>query len=208
MRKILFYCASALCLLFVAVKPSLAGPCSPDTDEAPGIYVPDRGCAEIGFGYQYQHYDVLGQTFSDNGYNVDLWPSSIRLAHRWRGPLDRGRRRDHRFRIWSHRRNPIVWTPSRCFFGGGPHARHPEPHTPRTLDSCPAWFGALQVHPNQQDRLQLQLRFHGRRRGGCPNESRNLLAHSGRLPGNDFPVRRAIELLRRNRFDFLLLIHA
>lgn len=72
MRKILLYCTSALCLSFIAVKPSIAGPCSPDNNEAPGIYVPDRGCAEIGFGYQYQGYDVFGRTFHDDGYNVNI----------------------------------------------------------------------------------------------------------------------------------------
>jgi hypothetical protein len=70
MRKILLYCASALCLSFIAVKPSVAGPCSPDTNEVATVYVPDRGCAELGFGYQYQHYDVFGQKFGDNGFNV------------------------------------------------------------------------------------------------------------------------------------------
>ena len=70
MRKILLCCAGALCLSFVAVKPSVAGPCSQD-NEAATIYVPDRDCAQIGFGYQYQHYNVLNRSFSNNGYNVD-----------------------------------------------------------------------------------------------------------------------------------------
>jgi hypothetical protein len=70
MRKFLLYCASALCLSFIAAKPSVAGPCSPD-NEAASIYVPDRGCAQLGFGYQYQHYDVFGRSFGINGYNVD-----------------------------------------------------------------------------------------------------------------------------------------
>jgi hypothetical protein len=70
MRKILLCCASALCLSFIAVSPSVAGPCSQDS-EAPTVYVPERGCAELGFGYQYQHYDVFGRSFSNNGYNVN-----------------------------------------------------------------------------------------------------------------------------------------
>jgi len=70
MRKILLYCASALCLSFIAVKPSVAGPCSQD-NEAAAVYVPDRGCAELGFGYQYQHYNVFGRSFANNGFNVD-----------------------------------------------------------------------------------------------------------------------------------------
>jgi hypothetical protein len=70
MRKILLCCASALCLSFIAARPSIAGPCSQD-NEAPTVYVPDRGCAELAFGYQYQHYDVFGRSFGNNGYNVD-----------------------------------------------------------------------------------------------------------------------------------------
>jgi hypothetical protein len=72
MRKILFYCASALFLSFIAAAPSVAGPCSPDVNEAPTIFVPDRSCMEVGFGYQYQHYSVLGRTFHDNGFNVNF----------------------------------------------------------------------------------------------------------------------------------------
>ncbi len=60
-----------MCLSFVVAAPSIAGPCSPDTDEAPTIFVPDRSCMSVGFGYQYQNYDVLGRTFHDNGFNVN-----------------------------------------------------------------------------------------------------------------------------------------
>ena len=72
MRKILLYCASVLFLLIVAAARSVAGPCSPDVNEAPTIFVPDRSCLNVGFGYQYQHYDVLGRTFHDNGFNVSF----------------------------------------------------------------------------------------------------------------------------------------
>lgn len=71
MRKFLFLCGGILCLAFIAVTPSLAGPCSQQS-EAPGIFIPDRGCAEFGVGYQYQHYNVFGRTFNTNGYNVNL----------------------------------------------------------------------------------------------------------------------------------------
>jgi hypothetical protein len=71
MRRILFYCASALCLLLFTPKPSVAGPCSPD-EEVATVYVPDRGCFDIGFGYQFQHYSVFNRSFNDNGYNVDV----------------------------------------------------------------------------------------------------------------------------------------
>jgi hypothetical protein len=39
---------------------------------APGIFEPDRGNVSIGMGYQYQHYNVFGRSFHDNGYNADL----------------------------------------------------------------------------------------------------------------------------------------
>lgn len=72
MRKIWLYCASALCLSFLAAIPSIAGPCSPDANEAPTVYVPDRGCAEFGFGYQFQGFHEYGRKFHDNGFNVDF----------------------------------------------------------------------------------------------------------------------------------------
>lgn len=121
MRNILFYCASALCLLFIAVKPSLAGPCSPDNDEAPGIYVPDRGCAEIGFGYQYQHYDVLGKTFSDNGYNVDLGLHLFDWVTGGEGRLTVGAEGTTAFGFGHTNGTPSLDAKS-LFVGGGPHA--------------------------------------------------------------------------------------
>lgn len=71
MRRILFYCASVLCLLVFIPRPSVAGPCSPDQEVAT-VYVPDRGCLEVGFGYQFQHYNVFNRHFNDNGFNVDF----------------------------------------------------------------------------------------------------------------------------------------
>lgn len=72
MRKILIFCGAVLSLSLGVAAPSIAGPCSQQT-EAPGIFVPDRGCAEFGFGYQYQSYhNLLGRKFHTNGYNVDV----------------------------------------------------------------------------------------------------------------------------------------
>jgi hypothetical protein len=39
---------------------------------APRIYEPDRGLFEIGVGYQYQHYSVLGRSFHNHGFNSDV----------------------------------------------------------------------------------------------------------------------------------------
>lgn len=34
--------------------------------------MPDRGCYELGIGYQYQHFNVLGTTFHNHDYNLNL----------------------------------------------------------------------------------------------------------------------------------------
>jgi hypothetical protein len=72
MRKLLIFCGTVLCLSLVSAIPAAAGPCSPDS-EAPGIFIPDRSCFQLGFGYQYQHFNgVDGRTFNNNGYNIDV----------------------------------------------------------------------------------------------------------------------------------------
>jgi hypothetical protein len=119
MRKILLYCVSALCLSFVAVKPSIAGPCSQDT-EAATIYVPDRGCANLGFGYQYQHYNVFGNSYGNNGFNVDggvhlfdwLTGAEGRLTVRAEGTSAFG---------FGHTGGSPNLVAKSLFIGGGPH---------------------------------------------------------------------------------------
>jgi hypothetical protein len=40
---------------------------------APVSFQPsDRAAWQLGIGYQYQHFKILGQTFHDHGYNTDL----------------------------------------------------------------------------------------------------------------------------------------
>ena len=70
-RKFLVLCGAILFLSLTSVSPSIAGPCSRDT-EAPGIFVPDRGCFGLGIGYEYEHFNVLGTTFHNNAYNANL----------------------------------------------------------------------------------------------------------------------------------------
>jgi hypothetical protein len=38
----------------------------------PNIFEPDRGPLQVGFNYQYQHYDVFGRSFHTNGFNTDV----------------------------------------------------------------------------------------------------------------------------------------
>jgi opacity protein-like surface antigen len=70
LRKLLALCGVVFCFLVISVTPSVAGPCTQDS-EAPGIFVPDRGCAEIGVGYQYQQNDIFSP-FNTNGYNINF----------------------------------------------------------------------------------------------------------------------------------------
>jgi len=69
--KFIVLCGAVLCLLLTAAVPSLAGPCT-EQSEAPGIFVPDRGCFDLGIGYQFQHFNVLGTTFHNNDYNMNF----------------------------------------------------------------------------------------------------------------------------------------
>ena len=69
--RFMVFCGAVLCLWLTAPIPSLAGPCT-EQSEAPGIFVPVRGCFELGVGYQYQHFNVLGTRFHNNDYSVDF----------------------------------------------------------------------------------------------------------------------------------------
>jgi len=69
--RFMVFCGAVLRLCLTAAIPSLAGPCT-EQREAPGIFVPVRGCFELGVGYQYQHFNVLGARFHNNGYNADF----------------------------------------------------------------------------------------------------------------------------------------
>jgi outer membrane protein with beta-barrel domain len=70
-RRLMVLCGALLCLWLIAPMPSFAGPCT-EQSEAPGIFVPVRGCFGLGVGYQYQHYDVLGVKFHNHAYSADL----------------------------------------------------------------------------------------------------------------------------------------
>jgi hypothetical protein len=121
MRKILLYCLSALCLFFVAAIPSIAGPCSPDSNEAPTIYVPDRSCLDFGYGYQYQHYnDVYGRSFADNGFNLDFGMHLFDPLTGAVGRMTAGLEATSAFGFGSTGGNPNLSAKS-LFVGAGPH---------------------------------------------------------------------------------------
>ena len=77
MRKLLLLCGAVLCLSLTAVAqdaPAALDASSPASEPAaPAALSPsDREPWQLGIGYQYQHYKVLGQTFHDNGFNTDI----------------------------------------------------------------------------------------------------------------------------------------
>lgn len=121
-RKALVVAGSVLCVSLVFAKPSVAGPCTPDRGEAPGIYVPDRGCFELGIGYEYEHFHVLGTSFHNNAYNANftmhlfdaVTGATGRLTVGAEGALDAGFG-------GKASTNPVVDAKS-FFIGAGPHA--------------------------------------------------------------------------------------
>ena len=77
MRKLLVLCGTILCLSMTAAAqdaPAAFDASSPASEPAaPVSFRPsDRAQWQLGFGYQYQHFKILGQTFHDNGYNTDF----------------------------------------------------------------------------------------------------------------------------------------
>ncbi len=119
MRKILFYCASALCLLLFTPRASVAGPCSPDQEVAT-VYVPDRGCVDFGFGYQYQHYGVFHQHFNDNGFNVNVGMHLVDWLTGAEGRLSVNLEGTGAFGFGHTSGTPSLDSKS-LFLGGGPH---------------------------------------------------------------------------------------
>ena len=86
----------------------------------PLIFEPDHGRFQIGAGYQYQHYNVLGQRFHDHGYNTDfsvhvvdlISGASLRLAGAIEGTAVFG---------FGDTDGTANATAKSLFIGGGPH---------------------------------------------------------------------------------------
>jgi len=86
MRKISILCVALFCISLTAsaqdsttafdASPSASEPAAP----AP-LTPPDRDPWQIGVGFQYSHYNVLGQTFHDFGYQADV----TRYLNNWFG---------------------------------------------------------------------------------------------------------------------------
>lgn len=98
---------------------SWAGPCK-ESSEAPGIFVPDRGCFSLGIGYQYQHFNVLGSKFHNNGYNMDFDMHLIDLVTGGDGRLTLGAEAGMNGGFGGHPNGNPALDAKSLFFGVGP----------------------------------------------------------------------------------------
>ena len=116
MRRLLFLCGAVLYLSLTAVAqdaPAALDASSPASEPAaPAALSPsNREPWQLGIGYQYQHYQVLGQTFHDHGFNTDL----TRYLNDWfgvEGAVAMG---------FGDTETPVELTAKSLFVGGGPH---------------------------------------------------------------------------------------
>ncbi len=121
LRRMLLFCGAIVCLLLISITSATAGPCSPDSNEAPGIYVPDEGCFALGVGYQYQHFNVLGSSFHDNGYNVNFTMHLFDLVTGADGRLTVGLEGAANAGFGGHPNGDSSLDAKSLFVGAGPH---------------------------------------------------------------------------------------
>ena len=116
MHKLLVLCGALLCFsLTAAAQESTAAfdASSPASEAAtPASLMPaDRTPWQLGLGFQYQHYDLLGQNFHTFGYNVGI----TRYVNDWFGVEGVGS-----FGFGTAGSAPSL-TAKSFFVGGGPH---------------------------------------------------------------------------------------
>jgi hypothetical protein len=97
----------------------VAGPCTTDQEVAT-VYVPDRGCVNVGFGYQFQHYNVFNRHFNDNGFNVSAGMHLVDWLTGAEGRLTVGLEGTSAFGFGHTGGAPNLDVKS-LFIGGGPH---------------------------------------------------------------------------------------
>jgi hypothetical protein len=116
MLKLSVLCGALFCLsLTAAAQESTAAfdAGSPASEPAApaSLTPPDREAWQLGIGFQYQHYSLLGQSFHTVGYNVGL----TRYLNNWFGIEGAGV-----FGFGSAGTAPSLDAKS-FFIGGGPH---------------------------------------------------------------------------------------
>lgn len=120
MRMVAGLYIAVLFSCFYSNMPALAGPCTEDS-EPPGIYVPDRGCFELGIGYQYQHFDVLSTRFHTNAYNADVGMHLVDLVTGAAGRLTGGVEGVITAGFGGHTGGSPALDAKTLFLGAGPH---------------------------------------------------------------------------------------
>lgn len=120
MRRSLILFGVVLFASLVSVTSATAGPCSPD-QEAPGIFVPNRGCVALEIGYAYQHFNVFGTTFHNHDLNADVTMHLFDWVTGATGRLTVGAEADVNAGFGGTTTgNPSLDAKS-LFVGGGPH---------------------------------------------------------------------------------------
>lgn len=118
--KLLLYGAVFVLSLGVVAQPSLAGPCT-EQREAPGIFVPGQGCIDVAFGYQYQHFSVLGTRFNTDAYSMDVGVHLVDLVTGAVGRLTLGAEGNIVAGFDGHTSGSPSLDAKSLFFGAGPH---------------------------------------------------------------------------------------
>jgi hypothetical protein len=115
MRKLLVLCGTILCLsITAAAQDAPAGFDASSTASepaAPVTFAPSgRAAWQLGIGYQYQHYNALGQKFHTNGFNTDF----TRYLNNWVGV-------EGTVAMGFGRTGTPSFVAKSFFVGGGPH---------------------------------------------------------------------------------------
>lgn len=126
MRKLSLLFGIILCLSLGAAAADdspAPGPVPAPVDQHPPGYIfsPDRGRVQFAVGYQYQHYQYLGRTFHNNGYNADV---DIYLFDWLTGAVGRltvAAEGTGVFGFGGQTTGKPTLTAKSLFFGGGPH---------------------------------------------------------------------------------------
>lgn len=120
MSKLLVLCGAFLCLsLTAAAQESTAAfdASSPAGEPAApaALYPSDREPWQLGIGFQYQHFKVLGQNFHTFGFNSDI----TRYLNNWFGVEGTA------VMVFGHTGTTPNLTAKSLFLGGGPHIAVP-----------------------------------------------------------------------------------
>jgi hypothetical protein len=118
--RVVTICVAISFLILSSAVSSWAGPCK-EGNEAPGIFVPDTGCFNLGFGYQYQHMNEVGSSFHTNGVSIDFGMHLIDLITGGEGRLTLGAEGAVNAGFGGHTGGINSLDVKTLFAGGGPH---------------------------------------------------------------------------------------